>query len=263
MGTAGTGDNNMAAAAVPLAIQIGTTLGKLGLTALTQHTARLKNATDENASLDAVIPAFDADIAAISDAFSTGQADLATCISACYAVDTNIFNYLYSLATSKKPGVSWNGPTTQSLGSGNRPVYTIVCNKACTASCCVYLNDLRPAIFGRGGLGTSYQPWQTSSGVVLGLIEIMQKGGGVLKVITVFPPPNKAYGSYSRPGYNITVSHPPVQSAIKNTVKQMLGGGGLTLPDGTVVPPASGTVASSPVSTKKKKKKNPNISVPK
>jgi hypothetical protein len=224
-----------------------TALLKVGLTDLTQHTARLKNATAENAALDAVIPAFDADLKAIATAFSAGTADVATCLAACSVVDQNIFAYLFALAQKKPPmpGVSWNGPTTAALGLGNRPSYTITCNKLCTASCCVYLNDLRPAIYGRGGLSTSYAPWQSAPGVVMGLIELIQKGGGVLKVITVAPPPNKAYGNYSRVGYNLMLTPPPVQAALASTVAELAGGGAITLPNGTVIPAAGGVTGAT------------------
>src|SRR4029077_15459849 len=150
----GAGVAQGAAAGGPVGAAVGgiTSAIKVGISELKQHTARLKDAKAENQAMDAVIAPFDADIAAIVTAHNTGSASAATCIQACLVVDQNVFQYLYSLAQTNKPGVAWGGPTTTSLGTGNRPVYSADCNKGCTASCCVYLNDLRPAIFGRGGL---------------------------------------------------------------------------------------------------------------
>jgi hypothetical protein len=219
-------------------VGIASALTKLTVAELAAHTARLKNATAENTAMDATIPPFDADLKAIAQAFSNGSASAATCIQACLEVDNNIFTYLYGLTQNRKPGVAWNGPTTTALGPGNLPVYTIICDKSCTASCCVYLNNLRPAIFGRGGLSNSYAPWQTGNGTVIGLIQLIQKGGGTLKVITVAPPSNPKYGTYGRTGYNLTLAAPPAQAVIATTVAEMTGGGSLALPDGTVVKPA-------------------------
>jgi len=217
---------------------------KVGISELTQHTARLKNATAENTAMDAVIAPFDADIAAIVTAHNNGSASAATCIQACLIVDQNIFQYLYSLAQTGKPGVAWSGPTTTSIGTANRPVYSADCNKQCTASCCVYLNDLRPSIFGRAGLGNAYQPYQTN-GVIIGLIELIQKGNGTLKAIPVAPPSNPKYGTYTRAAYTLQIKAPPVQALIATTVAEMTGGGSIALPDGTVVKAAGAGTAGA------------------
>lgn len=161
--------------------------------ALARHTLRLRDATSENQAMDQVIPAFDADMEAINQAFNSGtSAD--ECISALVQVDQNIFAYLYSLVG--KPGTAWNAPTTAEIGQGINPQYAAPCNKSCTASCCVYLNDLRPAIFGRG------------IGVNKGAIEAIQKGGGSVQVPSIAAPPNSAYGNYSRAGYTLTFKKP-------------------------------------------------------
>lgn len=233
----GAGAASGAAVGGPVGAAVGaaTAAVKVGISDLTQHTARLKDAKGENQALDALIPAFDADIAAIAQAFSSGAASAQLCITALFTVDGNIFTNLWSLSQQKLAGIAWGGPTTSSLGSGNNPSYHADCNSSCTAGCCVYLNDLRPAIFGRSGLTTTSYPQQQTNGVILGLIEIIQSGGGVLKVIPISPPPNKAYGSFARAAYTINVTPPPVQSSILSTVSEMTGTGSITLPDGKVV----------------------------
>jgi hypothetical protein len=220
----------MASAAVAIAASVV----KIGVSELAAHTARLKNATAENTAMDAVIAPYDADLAAIAAAFSSGSASAATCIQACLQVDNNVFNYLYSLTQKRISGVAWGGPTTSAIGTGNEPIYSANCNKACTASCCVYLNDLRPSIFGRAGLGTAYQPYQTN-GVIVGMIELIQRGGGTLKAIPVAKPTNSAYGTYSRAAYTLVLKSPPAAAVIATTVSEMTGGGNIALPDGTVV----------------------------
>lgn len=196
----------MATAAIPLALKAGTAIVSA---LLAQHTLRLHDAADENQALDALIPAFDADIQEIVAAYNSGTpAD--QCIAALMAVDTNAYNYLR--AQVGKPGTSWGGPSSASIGPQLNPTYSAACDKTCTAGCCVYLNDLRPAIFGRTVPSSSYAPFQTRAGIVGGLIEAISNGGGAVHVIPVIAPPNTAYGNYSRPTYDLTIVQPPLGS---------------------------------------------------
>src|SRR5271154_3695718 len=179
----------MATLAVNQAIGLASSLLQSELAA---HTARLKDATNENEAMDQVVPAFDADLAAIQQAFATGTSS-DDCIAALQAVDSNIFAYLHALVG--KPGTAWGGPTTAEIGPGINPTYSADCNKNCTASCCVYLNDLRPAIFGRN----VNKP---------GMIEAISDGGGIVNVPGVEAPPNSAYGNYSRAAYSLKITAP-------------------------------------------------------
>lgn len=199
----------MAAFAVP-AISAATQL--LGQ-ALAAHTARLNDATNENQAVDQVIPAYDADLAAIQAAYESGT-DPSQCIAALNAVDTNIFNYMYAL--HGKPGTAWGGPTTGALGSGINPAYDQACNKTCTAACCVYLNDLRPGIFGHASAA--------GVKVVKGCIECILSGGGTAQIPEVYPPSDKSYGNYARAGYSITFTKPP---ASQSTAAQVLSVSGV------------------------------------
>lgn len=209
----------MAAAAAPLAIK---TLGAIAGALLAQHTLRLHDAANENAALDALIPAFDADLQQIAQAFNSGT-DAKTCIEALYAVDSNAYNYLR--AQVGKPGTAWGGPSTGAIGLNINPSYPAACDKSCTAGCCVYLNDLRPAIFGRSGVGTAYGPYQTSSGIVGGLIEAIQNGSGVVHIIPVAAPSNTAYGNYARPSYDLQIQTPPPGSSLTAAVLSSSGQG--------------------------------------
>ena len=202
-----------------------------------QHTQRLRDATNENAALDQLIPAFDADIQQVVDAFNQG-ASATDCINGLYAIDSYAYTYLRNQVG--KPGTAWGGPSDASLGTDINPSYKVTCDTKCTAGCCVYLNALRPAIFGRSGVGTSYAPFQTSSGIVGGLIEAIQKGGGTIHVVTVFPPPNKAYGNFGRVGYDLTVKAP---SPVSSFADSILGGSALQSNGSSVV-----AVPASPLS---------------
>lgn len=205
----------MGSPVVGAGITAGTDILKIAIGLLAQHTARLKNAKDENSALDALVPAFDADLAEIAQAYETGEYSAPDCIAALLAVDQQSSAYLRSLVG--KPGTAWtSAPLSSQIGTGNRPSYSADCNKTCTVSCCVYLNDLRPAIFGRV-VGGAYGPYQTGNGYVLGLIEILQKGGGVLKVIPVAPPPHQ-YGTWGRAAYTIDVKAPSPAAILKAKV---------------------------------------------
>jgi hypothetical protein len=198
-----------------------------GIQQLALHTARLKNATNENEALDQVIPAFDADLLAIQNAFNTGTS-AQDCIQALELVDTNIYTYLRSLVG--KPGTAWGGPTDAEIGPGVNPTYSAPCNKSCTASCCVYLNDLRPAIYGRAGVN-------------FGIISAILAGGGKVAVPEVYPPSDKSYGDYSRASYALVFTPPPTSFAAQ--ALQVSGVNVVTVPPNSpTTAPASGLLAA-------------------
>src|SRR6202521_2554297 len=66
---AGSAVGSAASTAIPI---VGTILG-IGLSLLGQHTARVKGATAENSGIDAIVPAFDADIKEINAAYINGS----------------------------------------------------------------------------------------------------------------------------------------------------------------------------------------------
>jgi hypothetical protein len=211
-----------AAVLIPLIPQVAGVLSKIGVSQLTQHTARMQDAASENQALDNLIPSFDADLKAIADAYNQGV-DPNVCLDALYAVDTNAYNYLRKQVG--KAGTAWGGPSTTTLGTAVNPSYSATCNKGCTAGCCVYLNNLRPAIFGRSGLGGAYAPFQTSPGVAAGLVGVIKAGGGVVHVIDIAAPPRQAYGNYTRTGYTLTLKKPPA-TAVTNASKVTLASSG-------------------------------------
>lgn len=153
---------------------------------LGQHTARLKGAKTENAALVQVIPAFDADLTGIINAYNTGQATAAQAVAALQSVDAGIKKYL--MAQVGKPGTSWNEKT----GVAGK------CDKTCTAGCCIYYGDLGPplslAIFALGGQPTFWASGdpRISSG----------PSGVIVTVPQVFA---SKYGGANRASYSVTI----------------------------------------------------------
>ena len=207
-------------------------IAKLGLSELTQHTARLKGAVNENAATDQLIPAYDADLKQIGSAYTLGQATAADCYAAIAKV--NSYCYTYLKAQTGKPGTAWlDRGTTLTISS------VPACNKACTVGCCVYYNDLNVGLY---NLQAAIQTEE-------GFPTVQNDGhtGPDAYIPEVYPPSNKAYGNYARPSYHIVVSKPPitgqVQATITSTIDSFLGNSstGINLP----VTTSAGTVPSA------------------
>lgn len=199
-------------AAGPLGCAAGAVSGtvKAAVTQLTQHTARLKGAKNENAALNPVVVAFDADVAAIRDAYNNGGADAATCIAACAAVDANIQANLKSHVGA--PGTAWS----TAVGMQGK------CNKLCTAGCCVYYGDLGPVlsmmVTAMGGAplvplwGRNDPRYHaTANGATINVPEVI----------------GSKYGATDRPGYTLTITAPPpqgkVQAGLLGIVSELTG----------------------------------------
>lgn len=190
---------------------VGPALASVENILLGQHSARLKGATQENQAIPPAVAAFDQDFAQLIGAYNSGEANAQQCIDALIQMDLSIYSSMHNLGATGKPGTSWSAPSTQTIGIGINPAYPAPCDKTCTAACCVYYNDLRPAIFGRNvsaGGPTAYAPFQTRPGIVGGAIEALRNGNGIVKVITVAPPSDPAYGNFSRAGYTVAFSQP-------------------------------------------------------
>ena len=203
---------------------------KLGITELTQHTARLGNAIAENTAMDACIPAFDSDIQLCSSAYKNGQASKATVNAAFLIIYNNCYAYLSSLVG--KPGTAWNG--TLALAQQGK----VACNDDCTASCCIFWNDIYCSFYGcpqyspGGGLfaalnGNS-KDGNTPGVNVVGSSTLNHSTGPVsgysAYIPEIYPPPAK-YGSYTRPAYVLDFTPPkPTASAlagIQDSVAQL------------------------------------------
>jgi hypothetical protein len=180
---------------------------------LAQHTARVADATSENQAVDQIVPAFDADIHAIVAAYNSGEASAAVCIQAAQEVDANIQAYLKKQVG--KPGTAWTQPSN---------LNDVPCNKTCTVGCCVYYGDIRPGIYG----ATEF-----ANGTV-GLIPVIQKGGGTVYIPEVYP---GSYSAYTRASYTLQMTTPPPHP---NVAQQILTVQGVNV---VVSPPVPSPVA--------------------
>ena len=208
----------MAAAGIGIALSVAANL-------FAAHTARLKAATNENQAADILIPAFDADMATTAANFRSGAWTAAQCIGVLEYIDSNCQAYLKKQVGPS--GTAWTSPATP--GSGNT-----TCNKQCTVGCCIYYNDLRPAIYGSA-------QYTSEGGVSAGAIPVLQKKiSGRSYVPEVYPPSDTAYGNYQRAAYWLQWTLPPKSNATKalTALPSALGG---------AVPPPPVVVATSQV----------------
>jgi len=174
---------------------------------LTQHSQRLADAKAENTAIPPAVQAFDADLAAIAQAYASGKATPAAVVAAVAELDSNLYGNLRGLVG--KPGTAWApGPLPMTNGTGQP------CNTSCTAACCLYYNDLHPPlvvlfqIFSAIAGGQSFAQIQEP-----GTYYEAVTGGFILKVPEVYPPDDPAYGTFSRPAYQLSFVQQPATPA--------------------------------------------------
>ena len=224
------------AAAAPAILAVVSTIKNQ----LLQHSARLKGAQTENAGIGPVLEAFDADLSAIVSAYDNGTANASTCIAALQGLDANIYNNLRGNTVDPQgrpiPGAAWS----DSIGAQG------LCNKGCTAGCCVYFGDLGPVLsmasVAMGGAPIRLAQWGVRDPRYSAI-----PGGANIKVPEVFA---SKYGLQDRPSYTISVVAPPpatkVQQGLQSTISELLSGGGELAPN---APPIVSTLANqAPVS---------------
>jgi hypothetical protein len=186
---------------------------------LAQHSARLAGAKSENQALVQVIPAFDADLTQIIQAYNSGQISASQAVAALGVVDAAIKKYLMSQVG--KPGTAWN----ETVGISGK------CNSSCTAGCCIYYGDLGPplslAMLALGGSGTH---WGANDP------RISQGASGVtIQVPQVYA---SKFGGTNRAGYSITILNRPGSASNPS----QFGQGDLPIP-----PPRLGLVSEGTV----------------
>jgi len=155
-----------------------------------QHSARLAGAKTENQALVQVIPAFDADLQQIVQAYNNGQVSASQAVAALQKVDASIKAYL--MAQVGKPGTAWS----ESVGISGK------CNSSCTAGCCIYYGDLGPplslAMLALGGSGTH---WGANDPRIQ-----VGASGVTIQVPQVYA---SKYGGSNRSGYSIVILNRP------------------------------------------------------
>jgi hypothetical protein len=173
---------------------------------LAQHTARLKNAKNENAAIVGVYDPFDADVAEMVSAFNNGTASASDVAQAAADVNSNIVNFMYGVGGKKVPGVAWDS----NVGMSGK------CNKQCTAACCVYFGDIGPVLsminvaMGGPGFGWGINDPRYHAG----------SGGSVsIDVPEIFA---SKYGGRDRKGYSITFTPPAVVQSVQGTLQRSI-----------------------------------------
>jgi hypothetical protein len=188
------------ATAIPI---VGAAVGAVANILLAQHTARLKGAIAENQLIPASVQAFDADISELVAAYNGGTVPVSlsngsspACATAIQQMDTSLYSYMKSNATG--PGRAWTD-----VPGANPPISTNnvpACNKACTAECCVFWNDLNNIMAEMNRFFTG----QATQTILSKRISSNQMQFTIPAVIQ--PPPQ--YGTFARSSYNVTLTIP-------------------------------------------------------
>jgi gas vesicle protein len=226
----------IAGSVVPI---IGSAVGAIiGIVAglLAAHAQRAAAAKNENAAADSASETFDQIIQQLMQAYNSGQASVADCMSALQQTQATMLQTLQSKVGP--PGTAWtkNPPT----GGAGTP-----CNSGCTVGCCVYYNDLMPgivmfsqALSALGGPLASAQ--QVAAGMpAFGNMPATASGSGGICTSFTFPIEAIAkskYSDYTRPAYQVTLTQPAV-SSVASSVESLVGGGvGTTSEEGSLLP---------------------------
>lgn len=181
---------------------VGAVVSAVAQVLLAQHTARLKGAIAENQLVPQTVQAFDADIAELVTAYNAGQIAVSKngqskiAATAIQQMDTSLYTVMKSNATG--PGRAWTdvqGFATNPIGTNNVPA----CNKACTAECCIFWNDMNN-IMAEINRYLTGQPTQT-------ILSVKVAGGMNFTVPEVVQPPVQ-YGTFSRAKYTINLVIP-------------------------------------------------------
>lgn len=166
---------------------------------LAAHTARLKGATTENQAVAQVVPAFDADIAAIANAYNSGQISARDAASYFASVDTQIYRYLQTLVG--RPGTSWN----ESTGLAGK------CDNTCTSGCCVYFQNLAVVLsLAQIFLAGASIRWNGHWNLNQSQFATVSPSGVTLHVPTIV---GSKYGMPQRNGYDLNLLNVPSAAA--------------------------------------------------
>lgn len=137
--SAGSSDSdNASAAAQGVAAGLGI-IGSIAGSLLAAHTARVKGATAENSGINAIVPAFDADVREINAAWLGKSINAAMAVTYLQTVHDQYWAYMQQfvgrpgVATKACPAGQVGGP----MGKGGCTSGQPVCDKTCTAGCCV------------------------------------------------------------------------------------------------------------------------------
>jgi hypothetical protein len=148
--TAQTGEGfgaGLGAAAGPIGAAIGI-IGSVVGGLLAAHTARVAGATAENSGINNIVPAFDADLREINAAYRAGQISSTMAVTYLSQVHDQYWQYMGQFAG--KPGVGMrpcpSGQVGGPMGKGGCTSGQPLCDKGCTAGCCVGCSAINGSI---------------------------------------------------------------------------------------------------------------------
>lgn len=190
-----------------LAISLGTDVLGFGISALTQHSARVADAKNENAAAQQAINAQTQDIVQVGQALKSGTITIAEAITFCEQEDATIEGYLKGQVG--KPGTAWDG-------TGN-------CSKTCTIGCCMYYGYIH------GGFQNT----------INSLTKLQQTGQSVTWNYAAIS--GDKYGLIGRNAFSVTFQSPSVSptSALTNSVASFASAIGLRSSSGSALSSSS------------------------
>lgn len=169
---------------------------------LGQHTARLKDATDENHAAVQTVAAYDQDLQEIVAAWNSGQITDAQAVSALSTVDGELKQFLMSQVG--KPGTHWRENSQK-------------CDKGCTVGCCIYWSYYRPGLAGVSSIISGHPLASGEYGYGYSKSPI---SGGYAQVTIAPMHFMHKYANFDRPQYTIKVrlpkTSPPLSAAINS-----------------------------------------------
>ena len=195
---AATGATGLAAGALTAGIGAGVAILVSVLAGLwAAHKARAAGATTENAAVNSAVTAFDGALKAIFAAANAGTITAAQAATYCQQTFQTFWQYQAPFMSGPGRADTSGGGThcgTGQLNPAGPCMGTLgghVCDKSCTASCCVGCQDLYPTI-------------------LQALAVFAAPTGGTVTACTVY---GSKYGATQRSSYTLTYTPPPPPAA--------------------------------------------------
>lgn len=188
------------ATAITLGLALPITLG-LGL--LAAHDKRVKQAKDENEAMNNAVTSFDSDLKQVFDAVNRGAMTPDDGVTALTAMHDAFWSYVkpYQMAAIPCPPQSGNGCYAAQSSAPTKKAG--ICDKKCTAACCVGCNVIVPVI--------------TQS------IKLFQSGkAGSVSVCEIY---GSKFGGQQRTAYSLTYTPLPIIDTVEGQIANLLGFG--------------------------------------
>jgi hypothetical protein len=215
---AATGATGAAAGALTLGIGLGVAVLVSVIASLwAAHEKRIAGATQENHAINSAVQTFDAGLKAIfTAANSSDPSQNVTGAQAAQQVQALFAEFFARMAPyTHAPGAADASGGGANCGNGLNPAGPCqgtpgghLCNKDCTATCCVGCQDIYPTM-------------------LQAVAVLNNPNGGTVTACTVY---GSKYGAVQRSGYSLTYTPPKISGSISSIASALTGGGGASLP---------------------------------